>query len=67
MTDGKPCAIKHEFRVLGVDEVGTMAVCQCGRWGVSTSTVERAEEIYATEHLAEFDKSTDEVDKSMNT
>lgn len=47
-------AVRHGFRLLASDRRGVVVLCRCGRWGITTSTVERAEEAYATEHLAEF-------------
>jgi hypothetical protein len=46
--------VRHGFKLLVSDRVGVVALCRCKRWGIATSTVERAEKAYATEHLAEF-------------
>jgi hypothetical protein len=46
--------VRHGLRLLLSDEIGVIVVCRCGRWGIATATIERAEEKYSTEHLAEF-------------
>jgi len=47
-------AVRHGLRVLVTDDLGVIVLCQCNRWGVATSTVERAEEAYSREHLTEY-------------
>jgi hypothetical protein len=46
--------VRHGFTLLASDRIGVVALCRCRRRGVGTSTVERAEKAYATEHLAEM-------------
>jgi hypothetical protein len=33
---------------------GVILVCSCRRWGIAAATVERAQQAYSIEHLAEF-------------
>jgi hypothetical protein len=45
--------VRHGFRLVVADEIGVVALCRCGRWGIATSSVERAGQAYSTEHIAE--------------
>ena len=54
VSSGRADPVRHGFRVLVADEVGVVVLCRCGRWGIATSTLERAEQVYSTEHLAEM-------------
>jgi hypothetical protein len=45
--------VRHGFRLVVADETGVVVLCRCRRWGIATSSVQRAEEAYSTEHLAE--------------
>lgn len=45
---------RHGANLLVHDEIGVVLLCRCGRWGIATGTVERAEQAYSTEHLAEM-------------
>jgi hypothetical protein len=45
--------LRHGLRVLLADDLGVIVLCRCDRWGFAASTVERAEQAYSHEHLAE--------------
>ncbi len=45
--------MRHGFRLVVADEIGVVVLRRCGRWGIATTTAERAEQIYQREHLAE--------------
>jgi hypothetical protein len=46
-------SVRHGFQLVVADEVGVVVLCRCGRWGIATSSVRRAEQAYSVEHLAE--------------
>lgn len=46
-------ALRHGFTLLASDRLGVIVLCRCKRWGIAASNVDRAEEAYSTEHLAE--------------